>query len=54
MFNYETYTQQKGIDNTWKTTVGSVIAGEDSFEAVLREAKKEIGINLFILISYLK
>ncbi len=32
--------------NMWETTVGAVMAGEDSFQAALREIKEEIGINL--------
>jgi len=37
---------KKILPNMWETTVGSAIAGEESFETVLREVKEEIDIDL--------
>lgn len=37
---------KKKIPNIWETVCGSVIAGETSREAVIRETQEEIGIHL--------
>lgn len=36
----------KGFPNMWETTGGSVLAGEDSLTAALREAREEMGLKL--------
>ena len=36
----------KGFPNTWESTGGSALAGEDSLTAALRETKEETGITL--------
>ena len=38
-------TPNKGYPNMWECTGGSVIAGETSLEAVVREVKEETGLN---------
>lgn len=39
-------TPDKTYPNKWEFTGGSVLAGEDSLTAVLREVKEELGITL--------
>ncbi|MBS4537727.1 NUDIX domain-containing protein [Clostridium sp. D2Q-11] len=39
-------TPNKAFPNTWEITGGSAIAGEDSFRAIVREVKEELGIEL--------
>lgn len=37
---------KKILPNMWETTLGSVIAGEESLKATFREVKEEISIDL--------
>ncbi len=39
-------SQNKSQGNKWETVGGSVIAGEESLEAALREVEEELGIEL--------
>lgn len=36
----------KTFPNTWEVTGGSAITGEDSFSAIVREVKEELGIDI--------
>lgn len=37
---------QKTFPSTWEITGGSAIAGDDSFSAIVREVREELGIDL--------
>ncbi|MCC5912691.1 MAG: NUDIX domain-containing protein [Clostridiaceae bacterium] len=39
-------TPNKTFPNTWEITGGSAIAGDDSYSAIVREVKEELGIDL--------
>jgi len=39
-------TPNKTFPNTWEVTGGSAVVGDDSYSAVLREVKEELGIDL--------